>query len=257
MDWDLILLLVGVSLPGILLAVPRTIDSLMELVTERRKPGQELPPYSVLVLISVVQATLLVGLAAGIGGATAQQVGFRAPVFTAALGKGSVWAALEPQLVPAAAVSIFGSAVFLLAYYGFFRPRLGEQTVTAMDGLRQELGIVGRVLYGGVAEEVLARWGLMSLITWIGLQLVGNVSAPLIWTAIVVSGILFGLGHLPSYLGAGCRNTPMFLSTMVFLNLWASLIFGWLFWQYGLEAAMLSHVLFHLFWAPLERYVVN
>jgi hypothetical protein len=33
----------------------------------------------------------------------------------------------------------------------------------------------------------------------------------------------------------------------------ASLIFGWLFWQVGLLAAMVAHVLFHLVWLPFDR----
>jgi hypothetical protein len=39
---------------------------------------------------------------------------------------------------------------------------------------------------------------------------------------------------------------------MIGLNLWASLIFGWLFWQVGLEAAMMAHMLFHLVWWPFD-----
>ena len=44
----------------------------------------------------------------------------------------------------------------------------------------------------------------------------------------------------------------MFFAAMLGLNLWASLIFGWLYWQYGLLAAMLGHMLFHLVWWPFD-----
>jgi membrane protease YdiL (CAAX protease family) len=69
---------------------------------------------------------------------------------------------------------------------------------------------------------------------------------------IVVSGVLFGLGHLPSYRLAGCQVTPLFLGLMILLNLWATLICGWLFWQYGLLAAMIAHMLYHLVWLPFD-----
>jgi hypothetical protein len=36
------------------------------------------------------------------------------------------------------------------------------------------------------------------------------------------------------------------------LNLWASLVCGWLFWQYGLWAAMVAHMAFHLVWMPFD-----
>jgi hypothetical protein len=70
----------------------------------------------------------------------------------------------------------------------------------------------------------------------------------------VSSGLLFGLGHAPGYLAAGCQKTPMFFALMISLNLWASLIFGWLFWQYGLLAAMTAHMLFHLIWLPFDLH---
>ncbi len=70
----------------------------------------------------------------------------------------------------------------------------------------------------------------------------------------VVSGILFGLGHAPGYLAAGCRKTPALFATMISLNLWGSLIFGWLFWRYGLLVAMVAHSLFHLVWLPFDLH---
>ena len=73
-----------------------------------------------------------------------------------------------------------------------------------------------------------------------------------VWFAIVVSGVLFGLVHAPSYLAAGCRKSPMFFTAVISLNLGASLIFGWLYWQVGLEAAMIGHMLFHLVWWPFD-----
>jgi hypothetical protein len=44
----------------------------------------------------------------------------------------------------------------------------------------------------------------------------------------------------------------MLLALMISLNLWASILFGWLFWRYGLLAAMLAHSIFHLLWVSLE-----
>ena len=39
---------------------------------------------------------------------------------------------------------------------------------------------------------------------------------------------------------------------MIVLNLWATLICGWLFWQYGLLAVMIAHMLYHLVWLPFD-----
>jgi hypothetical protein len=48
--------------------------------------------------------------------------------------------------------------------------------------------------------------------------------------------------------------TPLFLGLMIVLNLWATLICGWLFWQYGLLAAMIAHMLYHLVWLPFDLH---
>ena len=91
---------------------------------------------------------------------------------------------------------------------------------------------------------------MMSVFAWLfGLVLPESTS---LWIAIVVSGVLFGLGHLPSYIAAGCERSPQLVVTQIALNLWASLIFGYIFWSYGLAAAMLSHALFHLVWFPID-----
>jgi hypothetical protein len=50
----------------------------------------------------------------------------------------------------------------------------------------------------------------------------------------------------------GLRITRAVLATNLFLNLWASSISGRLLWQYGLEAAMLAHAIFHVIWYPFE-----
>lgn len=96
------------------------------------------------------------------------------------------------------------------------------------------------------------RWGVMTLLAWMGASLFGGPTPALMWAVIVVSGVLFGLGHQPSYRTAGCQVTPLFLGLMIPLNLWATLICGWLFWQYGLLAAMIAYMLYHLVWMPFD-----
>jgi membrane protease YdiL (CAAX protease family) len=97
----------------------------------------------------------------------------------------------------------------------------------------------------------------MSLLAWIGLQLTGSASDVVIWSAIALAGLVFAVGHIPSYTAAGCRRTPLMLVATISLNLWASLLFGWLFWRYGLASAILAHALFHVCWLPFDRHFVG
>jgi hypothetical protein len=253
-DWMMFALTIALCIPGILVAVPNTVRMIAKMAQERLPPGKEMPPLPVLTIASVVQSLVVLAVPAAVGTAVAHQVGLRAPLLQAFIAGDPVWPAVRPQILPALAVGIAGALIFVAAYYGLFRPWLDEETRTHWDRLRNELGIWARVLYGGIVEEVLTRWGLMSLLVWLGATFFGHPSPAIVWSAIAVSGVLFGLGHAPSYLAAGCHKTVAFFSAMIALNLWASLIFGWLFWQYGLVAAMVAHALFHLVWWPFDAY---
>jgi hypothetical protein len=243
------LLILAVSLPGIALMVPSSLRELGGSLAKRLPEGKTLPPKPVLIAAQLVQSVLLVGGLTAVGTALAHRVGLGAPVFRA-IAHGTGVAQALPNPLPVVLISLAGSAIFLVTYYALLRPWLGETTARAMDGFRNRLGIGLRILYGGIVEEVITRWGLMSFLAWVAAFLLPETAA--IWTAIVLSGVLFGLGHLPSYLAAGCERSPALVITQVVLNLFASLVFGYLFWQYGLLAAMISHALFHLAWYPID-----
>lgn len=253
-DWMLWLVLVLVCVPGVFIVAPGVLDRMVEAARKRLGTIPDMPPRPVVIALAVLQSLILIALAAAVGVWLAPKVGFSAPFFEVLVAGESLWPAIMPQLGPTLLVSILGSAAFLALYYLYFRPRLDPETLAVSEELRNGLGLAGRVLYGGIVEEVLTRWGLLTLLVWLGSLIVGQVTPALIWVAIVVAGVLFGLGHLPSYLGAGCRKTPIFVASSITLNLWASLIFGWLFWQYGLLAAMLAHALFHLIWYPFDLH---
>lgn len=102
------------------------------------------------------------------------------------------------------------------------------------------------VLYGGVAEEVMLRWGAMSLVAW-GLETLLRSQAPAVsmrW-AVLLSAILFAAGHLPA-VAAQLDLTPAIVARTLVLNGAAGLLYGWLFWRRHLEAAMVAHACTHL-----------
>jgi hypothetical protein len=214
---------------------------------------QKLPPKNVLLVVAAIQSLLLSTIAAAIGTALADRVGLAAPFFQAASGGEPIWPVLSEHWASALVMGLVGALVFIFAYYGFFRPRLDKETVQVTEGLRGALSLWGRIFYGAIVEEILARWGIMTLFLWI-LSLIIDPLTPLVyWIAILLAGFLFALGHIPGSLAAGAKKTPMFYAATLFLNVWASIIFGWLFWQHGLVAAMLAHALLHLLWHPIEK----
>jgi membrane protease YdiL (CAAX protease family) len=65
------------------------------------------------------------------------------------------------------------------------------------------------------------------------------------WTAIVISAVLFGVGHLPA-LAQSVALTPALIARTVLLNAIAGILFGWLYWRRSLETAMVAHASFHI-----------
>ncbi|QNK60584.1 type II CAAX prenyl endopeptidase Rce1 family protein [Paenibacillus sp. PAMC21692] len=49
---------------------------------------------------------------------------------------------------------------------------------------------------GGITEEIIFRWGLLSLTMWAVLWLTPSNEAAF-WISIIATGVLFGLAHLP------------------------------------------------------------
>lgn len=152
-------------------------------------------------------------------------------------------------------ITAIGVSVHLLVYYAVFRPRLPSALATKGERVRLQMGLLARLLQGGIVEEVQFRWGLMSLIAALGKVLVPAQPRAAELLAIGLSATLFALFHL-----AGARQIDLARGTTQKLlilvdNAWGGIIFGWLFSKYGLAAAMVSHACFHVAWHPIERYL--
>jgi len=98
--------------------------------------------------------------------------------------------------------------------------------------------------YGGIAEEVLLRLFVVSLIVWITFKIKKTVDGrPTnfgIWLAIILSAILFGIGHLPATAQI-VSLTGLVVVRAILLNGIGGILFGWLYWKKGLESAIIAH----------------
>lgn len=75
------------------------------------------------------------------------------------------------------------------------------------------------------------------------------------WAAIIVSALLFGVGHLPA-LATSIGLTPALITRTVLLNAIGGIGFGWLFWRRSLEAAMVAHMAFHIVLVTVSTVVI-
>jgi membrane protease YdiL (CAAX protease family) len=111
------------------------------------------------------------------------------------------------------------------------------------------------ILYGGITEEIMLRWGLMSFVAWVGLRLFyqsrSSVPATPYVVAIVVTALLFGAGHLPVLYAYVDDVTLPLVTYVVGINTLFGIVAGFLYWKYGLEASIMAHSTAHLFaYAP-------
>lgn len=220
------------------------VASMVVTMVPQMLAGHDLPlPLWMIVLASFAQSSVLVALAVWIGLVTASSVGLHAPVAEAAISGYPMMPALKPQLVPGIVAGIASGLLLFVA-----NGSAPDEWVEAQAQYYPPL--VARMLYGGITEELLLRWGLMSAVVWLFWRFLqgrrGKPRAGFVWAAIVISALLFGAGHLPAVAAViGNLNASVVLF-IVGANSVFGIVFGWLYWRYGLESAMIAHAAAHL-----------
>ena len=199
-------------------------------------------PLWIAIVASTVQSALMVALAVWAGVALSKKLGLSAPAIETALSGGDVWAALKPQLLAAVIVGcIVGVLLIVLT-------KIAPADI-AKIGQAFDIPLAAKLLYGGVTEEVIMRWGLISALVWLPWRVIqrrdGLPRDKYVVAAIVCAGLLFGAGHLPAVVAMGVPLTAPVVAYIIFGNAVPGMLFGALFWRKGLEAAIIAHALAH------------
>ncbi len=203
--------------------------------------------FTIAVIINVIQVTLYTLIASAIGLHLARSVGLNVSYLRSLVYKNeTVTLSLKWVMI-----AIFGSAIGTLIIsfleVKVFQPHLVNQLVPAVS-----LWKVGLLMfYGGIVEEILLRLFLLSLTVWICSISYRKQSKPIpkyiYWIAILVSTLLFGLGHLPATASVFGEITILLFVRAIVLNGLMGVFFGYLFWKKGLEYAIIAHMLGDLF----------
>ncbi len=240
-SWSEFAILYGAALFGVVCVTPYTL----ELGRDALKKAQARMhrPLWVLALLQGAQNFVLMGVATGLGLLLAHHLGLGAPLLEGLLAGKSVATQALAIVVPALILGIVPAAFLLLLEITVFWPRL-PQTMRTGFPIPALWKRFLACFYGGIAEELLCRLFLLSLLAWL-ISLVwhvpgGEPAAGAFWLANVLAAVIFGLGHLPTT-AALTRLTPLLIARAILLNGIVGIAFGYLFWQYGLEAAMLAH----------------
>ena len=140
------------------------------------------------------------------------------------------------------------AAVVLRGFDYLFRAFLPDGLIELIRPY-SALEFITALLYGGILEELLTRFGLMSLLVFTFWKLFDRKSAkPSNWVfivAIFISALLFALGHY-GITASNIEMTPFIWFRMILLNGLPGFFFGWIYWKHNLELAMLAHMFAHI-----------
>lgn len=212
--------------------------------------GTEIPTITpALKFLVPIQPAIILTVAVLVGIALASKVKLSSPVAEAAASGGDWISALKPQIIPGLVGGLAGG-IFLVLFAAVLKPFLSSETLARLDAYGSILPILTRLLYGGILEELLLRWGTMTLIAWAVWRLLQkdcDEPTPAVFvTAILISSLVFAIGHLPAAFVLFPKPTFALILFVMVGNSAFGLIGGYLYWRKGLESAMIAHALTHV-----------
>ena len=216
----LLIAMIGLGLAGVATLAVVPFETILP-------PGLHIPRVMLL-----IQPAILTIACAVLGWWFLPRTGLGAPVLGAAVA-GNDW--LRPLLrgVPAALAVAAATAVILVAY------GLGTQdAATRMPQL--DIPLIARLGYGGVGEEIIARWGLLTGFMALALRL-GRTRPVAFWLANASAALLFALGHFGALFAMVPNPSVWLMAAVVLGNFVPAMGFGWLYRRHGIESAMLAH----------------
>jgi len=222
-------LLLG-SIVGIIFVIPYSLTIQKPILEKTPLP---IPLY-VLIPIQVAFNGMLYAFFIFIGLLAARKTSLGTPLLDSWLEKKPF--DIKRMLLYAISSGVLAAIAIIVLDIYWFGPRMPSPTMNFQNPPAWQ-GFLAS-FEGGITEEVLLRLFLMSLLVWVFTMIKkGNWAY---WVSILLAGLLFGAGHLPTA-AMIWKLTGMVIARTLVLNGLAGLVFGWLYWRYGLESAMVAH----------------
>ena len=230
-NWKLFFILLAACIAAAMMVIPYSLAL----------TSNEIKMTPVILYATVGQNLFLFALTIFLGLFLSKRAGMGAPILQGFLEGENQTKKLKSVLTPSVIWGLAAGIIIILLSIPFNKliPELGaaEISIPAWKALLASF-------YGGIAEEVLLRLFMVSLIVWITFIIKKNKDGrPTvfgIWLAIVLAAVIFGLGHLPAT-SQITELTGLVIIRAVVLNGAGGIIFGWLYCKNGLESAMIAH----------------
>ena len=255
-QWRTLILFGLLAIPASLAVLPYSIAISNPSMTTPVPANSTLTPEAwanvillVMVLLTVAQAVVINIPLTALGLLFAKWTGLDAPFVRALLYREPMPAKLGRALLIGAATGAAAGGLLLLLSQYIFGPWL-DASIAAAGIAIPEFGWTwweGLLASTGAAfnEEVLLRLFLLNGLAWFGGLLLGRKTGrpgtALLWAANILSTLAFGALHISNIVIIGMPVDFATVSSALVLNGMIGLLFGWLYWRFGLESAMASH----------------
>ena len=232
--WRIFWLLLFAAVAGMIGVLPY-VFSLFGKPLELDNLTMPLPTF---VAVQIMHSSIAFGMIIVLGLLLAPKAGIEMPLLGEWLyhGRRPLVSSLGP---PALAGLIVGAVTVLLMFFVFLPRVPGWPSEAGVPIWQRLLACV----YGGINEELLMRLFLLSFVLWL-LQKITRTTArssnALFWTGNIIVALLFGAAYLPTSAKL-IELTPVAIVAIMSLKGGAGLVFGYLCWHRGLEAAILAH----------------
>ncbi|PXV69182.1 CAAX prenyl protease-like protein [Dysgonomonas alginatilytica] len=198
----------------------------------------------ILKFMLLVNPFMIVTAAAFLGSLVYDKVGLRVPLFERML------KIREDVVYSYRSVFVWGvtggviAGLLIVVVNSIFTPLLPSEYLNLPQS--GEFSMITKLLYGGLVEEIMMRFGLMSLLVWLLSKAMKGVNGWMFWVANIVSALLFGLGHFPALLTFIPDPTIWLYIYILLANSVAGIVFGYMYMKWGLECAMCAHLMAHV-----------
>lgn len=219
-----------------------TLTMDIPLPEEAQKAILELFSPWQLKLLNLINPTFFLLIAVALGIVLYDKIGLGSPILESLIHKGKTTGL--SGILQYGVIGGMISGVLILLVTVAFHPFLPVEFLEI--GEKFSPGIAVRFLYGGLTEEILMRFGAMSFFVWLIFMVSGKLNSAVYWIGIVLSAILFGFGHLPMVYALVGLPTVELVLYIILGNAVGGIVFGWLYWKKGLEAAMVAHLFAHI-----------
>jgi len=193
-------------------------------------------------LLNLINPTILLLVAVVMGTLLYDKVNFKLPIIESLIYKDK--RTVSSGILQYGIIGGIFSGILILLTAIAFNPILPAEFLEIGEKFKPTMTV--RFLYGGITEEILIRFGIMTFFVWLLFKISGKLNSIVYWIGILVSAIIFGFGHLPIVYTLIDTPTTELLMYIIFGNAVGGIVFGWIYWKKGLETAMIGHIFAHI-----------